>query len=38
MAGEAPQFFINERQELVGGARVAVLDGRQNLRHLAHGL
>jgi hypothetical protein len=36
--GQASQFLVNQRQKLVGGLRVALLDRRQDLGHGAHGL
>jgi len=29
-AGQFPQFLVHERQQLLGGVRVTLLDGRQD--------
>jgi hypothetical protein len=31
------QFVVNQRQQLLGGVRIALFDGRQNSRDFAHG-
>jgi hypothetical protein len=36
MGRQAAQLIVNERQELGGGVRVALVDGRQDARHFAH--
>jgi len=34
---QPPQLVIDQRQQLFGGVRIAVLDGAQNLGHVGHG-
>ncbi len=34
--GQFPQLFIYQRQELLGGGRIARLDLRQDLRDVSH--
>jgi hypothetical protein len=34
--GELAELVVDERQQLLGGVRVALLDGAQNARDLAH--
>ena len=34
--GQLAQLVVDQRQELLGGVRVALLDGGQDARHLAH--
>ena len=35
--GEVAEFVVDQGQELLGGLRVALLDGREDLRHISHG-
>jgi hypothetical protein len=35
--GELTQFFVNHRQELLSGVGIALVDGRQDPRHVAQG-
>jgi hypothetical protein len=36
LGGQAAQLVVNERQELCGGVRVALLNGAQNVRDIAY--
>src|SRR5262249_23152983 len=36
LGGEPAQFVVDQRQELLGGGRVALLDGRQDLGDVGH--
>ena len=36
LGGQPTQLLVNERQELLGGVWIALLDGVQDLRDLAH--
>ena len=36
LAGELAQFIIDQRQQLIGGVRIAVLDRVQDASDLAH--
>jgi hypothetical protein len=36
MGGQLPQLVINEGQKLLGGRRVAPLDGVEDLRNVGH--
>ena len=37
LGGQLAQLVIDQRQELLGGVRVALLDGGQDARDLTHG-
>jgi hypothetical protein len=34
--GELAQFLIDQREQLASGVRIALLDGRQDARDIAH--
>ncbi len=34
--GEVAEFVVDQGQELLGGLRVSLLDGREDLRHIIH--
>jgi hypothetical protein len=36
LSSQLAQFVINQRQELLGSVRIALLDGGQDLCHLSH--
>lgn len=36
LGGQLAQLFVNERQELLRGVRIALFDGRQNAGDFAH--
>jgi hypothetical protein len=36
LSGEAAQFGVDQRQELVGGLRVALDNGIEDVRHVRH--
>ena len=35
--GEVAEFVVDQGQELLGGLRVSLLHGREDLRHIIHG-
>jgi len=35
--GQLAQLFIDQREQFVGGVGIALLDGRQDVSHIAHG-
>src|SRR5258707_583162 len=37
-AGQPTEFFVNERQQLRGCPRIALMDGREYLRDLGHAI